>query len=47
MVEDASYHGASAMNPFEAVYGQKTPSVLSYLLIVSKVQDVDKTLRVW
>ena len=32
------------MNPFEAVYGQKPPSVLSYLPGASKVQAVDLTL---
>jgi hypothetical protein len=34
------------MTPFEAVYGQKTPSVLSYLPGVSKVQAVDQMLTV-
>jgi hypothetical protein len=32
------------MTPFEAVYGQKPPSVLSYLSAASKVQAVDLTL---
>jgi hypothetical protein len=32
------------LTPFEAVYGQKPPSVLSYLLGTSKVQAVDLTL---
>jgi hypothetical protein len=32
------------MTPFEAVYGQNPPSVLSYLPGVSKVQEVNKTL---
>jgi hypothetical protein len=41
-----SYHGATRMTPFEAVYGQKPPFVLSYLPGVSKVQDIDKTLIV-
>jgi hypothetical protein len=31
------------MIPFEAVYGQKPPSVLSYLPSTSKVQVVDQT----
>ena len=35
------------MNPFEAVYGHKPPSILSYLPGVSKVQAVDQTLTVW
>jgi hypothetical protein len=34
------------MNPFEVVYGQTPPSVLSYLLGVSKVQAIDQTLTV-
>jgi hypothetical protein len=34
------------MTPFEVVYGQKPPLVLSYLASVSKVQAVDQTLTV-
>jgi hypothetical protein len=34
------------MTPFEAVYGQKPPSFLSYLPGVSKVQEVDQILTV-
>ena len=34
------------MNPFEAVYGQNPPSLLSYMPSVSKVQVVDQTLTV-
>jgi hypothetical protein len=34
------------MTPFEAVYAKNPPSVLSYLLGVSKVQAVDQTLTV-
>jgi hypothetical protein len=34
------------MTPFEAVYGQNPPSVLSYLPGLSKVQAVDQTLTV-
>jgi hypothetical protein len=34
------------MTPFEAVYGHKPPSVLSYLPSVSKVQAIDQTLIV-
>jgi hypothetical protein len=34
------------MIPFEVVYGQKPPSVLSYLPGTSKVQAVDQTLTV-
>jgi hypothetical protein len=38
---NTSYHTSTRMTPFEAVYGQKPPSVLSYLPSVSKVQAVD------
>jgi hypothetical protein len=34
---NTSYHTATRMTPFEVVYGQKPPSVLSYLHGVSKV----------
>jgi hypothetical protein len=34
------------MTPFEVIYGQNPPSVLSYLPGVSKVQAVDQTLTV-
>jgi hypothetical protein len=34
------------MTPFEVVYGQKPPSVLSYLPGTSKVQAVGQTLTV-
>jgi hypothetical protein len=43
---NTSYHTTTHMNPFEAVYGQNPPSVLSYLLSVSKVHEVDQTLTV-
>jgi hypothetical protein len=41
---NTSYHTTTRMIPFEAVYGQKPPSVLSYLPGASKVQVVDLTL---
>jgi hypothetical protein len=41
---NTSYHTATRMTPFEAVYGQNPPSVLSYLSGASKVQAVDLTL---
>jgi hypothetical protein len=44
---NTSYHTATCMTPFEVVYGQKPPSVLSYLLGASKVQAVDLTLTAW
>jgi hypothetical protein len=34
------------MTPFEAIYGPNTPSFLSYLPGVSKVQAIDQTLIV-
>ena len=34
---NTSYHTATRMTPFEVVYGQKPPTVLSYLPGVSKV----------
>ena len=34
------------MTPFEAIYGQKPPSILSYLPGASKVQAVEHTLTV-
>jgi hypothetical protein len=40
------YHTTTRMTPFEAVYGQKPPSILSYLPGVSKVHAVDQTLTV-
>jgi hypothetical protein len=32
------------MTPFEVVYGKPTPSIISYLPSLSKVQELDKTL---
>jgi hypothetical protein len=43
---NTTYHTTTHMTPFEAVYGQKPPSVLSYLLGTSKVQAVDQTLTI-
>jgi hypothetical protein len=43
---NTSYHTATCMTPFEAVYGKKPPSILSYLPGALKVQAVDQTLRV-
>jgi hypothetical protein len=43
---NTSYHTATCMTPFEVIYGQKPPSVLSYLPGTSKVQAVDQTLIV-
>jgi hypothetical protein len=41
-----SYHTATRMTPFEAVYGQKPPSILSYIPGLLKVQKVDTNLTV-
>ena len=38
------YHTTTHMTPFEAVYGQNPPLVLSYLPGASKLQVVDLTL---
>jgi hypothetical protein len=43
---NTSYHTTTCMTPFEVVYGQKPPSVFSYLPGVSKVQAVEQTLTV-
>jgi len=43
---NTSYHTTTRMNPFEVVYGQKPPSVLSYLPSTLKVQEIDQTLIV-
>jgi hypothetical protein len=43
---NTSYHTATRMTPFEVVYGQKPPLVLSYMSGVSKVQEIDQTLIV-
>jgi hypothetical protein len=43
---NTSYHTTTRLTPFEVVYGQNLPSVLSYFLGVSKVQVVDQRLTV-
>jgi hypothetical protein len=43
---NTSYHTTTSMTPFEAVYGQNPPSVISYLPDVSKVEVFDQTLTV-
>jgi hypothetical protein len=43
---NTSYHTATCMTPFEAIYGQKPPLVLSYLPGTLKDQVVDQTLTV-
>ena len=37
---NTSYHTTTRMTPFEALYGQKPPFILSYMSGVSKVQVV-------
>jgi hypothetical protein len=44
---NTSYHTTTRMIPFESVYGQKPPSVLSYMPRVLKVQQVDTNLTVY
>jgi hypothetical protein len=34
------------MNPFEVVYGNSPPSIISHMLGISKVQEVDKNIIV-
>lgn len=41
---NTTYHGATCKTPFEDVYGQKPPYVLSYIYGVSKVQEVENKL---
>jgi hypothetical protein len=41
---NTSYHTSTRKTPFEAVYGQKPPSVLSYLPGTSTVQAIHQTL---
>jgi hypothetical protein len=41
---NTSYHVATHMTPFEAVYRKKSSSFLSYMPGISKVQEVDITL---
>ena len=43
---NSSYHTTTCMTPFEVVYGQKPPSILSYLPGSSKVQAIDQMLTV-
>jgi hypothetical protein len=41
---NTSYPTVTRMTPFEAVYGQKAQSILSYMLGVSKVWEVEKNI---
>lgn len=43
---NTSFHIATHMNPFDSVYGQNPPLVISYFPSVSKVQAVDQILTV-
>jgi hypothetical protein len=38
------YHTTTHMTPFEALYGQNPPSILSYMPMVLKVQEVEKNI---
>ena len=42
---NTSYHSAIRTIPYAVVYGQPAPTHLPYLLGVSKVEVVDRTLR--
>jgi hypothetical protein len=42
---NTTYHGSTKMTPYEVVYGQNPPSMVSYLLGTSKVQVVDHMLH--
>jgi hypothetical protein len=39
-------HTSTHLTPFEVVYGEKTPSILSYMLGVSNVEEIGKNLIV-
>jgi hypothetical protein len=41
---NTSYHTTTHMTPFESIYGQNPPSIISYFPGVSKVQVVDQTI---
>ena len=43
---NTSYHTTTHMTPFEAVYEKNSPSVISYLPDVLKVEAVDQTLTI-
>jgi hypothetical protein len=43
---NTSYNTTTCMTPFEVVYGENPPSVLSYMPGVSNAQEVDQTLIV-
>jgi hypothetical protein len=43
---NTSYHISTHMTPFEVVYRKNPPLIISYLLGVLKVQEVDQTLTV-
>ena len=42
---NTTYHKATKMTPYEAVYGKQPPSLTSYLLGTSKVQVVENILQ--
>ena len=42
---NTNYHATTKMTPYEAVYGQLSPSPTSYLMGCSKVQAVDQLLQ--
>ena len=42
---NTNYHEATKITPYEAIYGQQSPFVFSYLLDTSKVNVVDNFLQ--
>jgi hypothetical protein len=42
---NTSYHTATKMTPYEAVYGQQPPTITTYLPGTSKVQSIDTMLQ--
>ena len=42
---NTSYHTTTKMTPYEAVYGQRPPTVITYLPGTSKVQSIDTMLQ--
>jgi hypothetical protein len=43
---NTSYHTTNRMTPFEVVYGQNHPSIISYFPWVSKVQEVETNITI-
>jgi len=41
---NTSYHTSIKMTPFEALYGQPPPIVISYILKIANIQEIDTNL---